>query len=124
LPPLVKDAEIDQVQAETHDLMIFGTLNDNYFFDHLEGSGIDVGHGHFTFRGRSYSDPDDGLFAVLPNPFNPEKVLYLIAGNSAMELFRMTSVYHRGIPSWAIFKGDEIADQGFFEPDGLVIDLE
>ena len=124
LPPLVKDAEIDQLQAETHDLMVFGTLNDNYFFDRLEGLGIEIGRGHFTFRGRSYSDPDDGLFAVLPNPFNPEKVLYLIAGNSAMELFKMTSAYHRGIPSWAVFKGDDIADRGFFEPEGHVIDLE
>ena len=123
LPPLVKDAEIDQSRAETHDLMVFGTLDDNYFFQRLEGLGIDVGRGHFTFRGHSYSDPDDGLFAVLPNPFNPERVLYLIAGNSAMALYDMTSAYHRGIPSWAVFKGDEIVDQGFFEPEGFVVDL-
>ncbi len=40
-----------------------------------------------------------------------------------MELYEMTSEYHKGIPSWAVFKGDEIVDQGFFEPEGYVIDL-
>jgi hypothetical protein len=124
LPPLAKDAEINQVQAETHDLIVLGTLNDNYFFNHLEGSGIEVGRGHFRFRGHHYTDPEDGLFAILPNPFNREKILYLIAGNSAKELYEMTSHYHRGIPSWAVFKGEEIVDQGLFEPEGYVVDLE
>jgi hypothetical protein len=41
-----------------------------------------------------------------------------------MELYRMTSTYHRGIPSWAVFRGDEIVDQGTFAPEGYVIELE
>ena len=123
LPPLVKDAEIDHAEAGTHDLMVLGTGNDNYFFDVLDGTGIEVGRAHFKFRGRQYSDPEDGLFAVLPNPFNPKKILYLIVGNSAKELYEMTTVYHREIPSWAVFKGSEIVVQGFFEPEGYVIDL-
>ncbi len=123
LPPLVKDAEINHADAETHDLMVIGTGGDNYFFDGLAGAGIEIGRGNFHFRGRQYADPRDGLFAVLPNPYNPEKVLYLIAGNSAMELYEMTTVYHREIPSWAVFKGGEIVDQGYFEPEGFVIDL-
>ncbi len=123
LPPLVKDAEIDHTEAGTHDLMVIGTGNDNYFFDGLSGAGIEIGRGYFNFRGLQHTDPQDGLFAVLPNPFNPEKVLYLIVGNSAKELYEMTTVYHREIPSWAVFKGSEIVDQGFFEPEGFVIDL-
>jgi len=123
LPPLVKDAEINHADAETHDLMVLGTSNDNYFFDVLDGTGIEVGRAHFKFRGRQYSNPEDGLFAVLPNPFNPKKILYLIVGNSAKELYEMTTVYYRDIPSWAVFNGSEIVDQGFFEPEGFVIDL-
>jgi hypothetical protein len=124
LPPLVKDAEINQAEAESHDLMVIGTGNDNYFFDGLAGAGIEIGRGTFNFRGGQYVDPRDGLFAVLPNPFNPEKVLYLIVGNSAKELYEMTTAYHREIPSWAVFKGSEIVEQGFFEPEGYVIDLK
>ena len=40
-----------------------------------------------------------------------------------MELYHMTSKYHRGIPSWAVFNAAEIVDQGFFEQEGFVIDL-
>ncbi len=124
LPPVVKDAEVNRVEAATHDLMVLGTLDDNSFFGSVPAVGIAVGRGHFSFRGRTYTDPEDGLFAVVPNPFNPAKVLYLIAGNSAMELYRMTAQYHREIPSWAVFRGDEIVDQGYFEPQGFVIEFE
>jgi hypothetical protein len=124
LPPVVKDAEVNRVEAATHDLMVLGTLDDNSFFGRVPAAGIAVGRGQFSFRGRTYTDPEDGLFAVVPNPFNPAKVLYLIAGNSAMELYRMTVRYHREIPSWAVFRGDEIVDQGYFEPQGFVIEFE
>lgn len=124
LPPLVKDAEISASQAETHDLMIIGTLDDNYFFHHLKDYGIAVDRGVFRFRGRTYGEPEDGLFVVLPNPYNPKRVLYALAANSAMELYHMTSAYHREIPSWAVFKGAEIVEQGVFEPDGFVFVLD
>jgi hypothetical protein len=104
--------------------MVIGTLDDNYFFHHLEDHGIGVGRGHFSFRGRTYADPEDGLFAVLPNPYNPDRVLYVIAANSAMELYHMTETYHREIPSWAVFRGEEIADEGFFEPEGFGLELD
>jgi len=123
LPPLVKDAEINVDQAEDHDLMVMGTTDDNSLFSHLVGSDIEMERGEFSFRGRTFAQPDDGLFAVLPNPFNPKKVLYLIAANSAKELYEMTTTYDRGIPSWAVFKGGEIVDQGFFEPEGFVVEL-
>ncbi|MEE4273324.1 MAG: C45 family autoproteolytic acyltransferase/hydrolase [Thermoanaerobaculales bacterium] len=124
LPPLVKDAEIDAAQAGAHDLMVMGATDDNDLFRHLGARDIEIGRGWFRFGGTSFSNPEDGLFAVLPNPFNPEKVLYLIAANSAKQLYHMTAAYHRGIPSWAVFSGPEIVDQGYFEPEGFVIDLQ
>jgi hypothetical protein len=123
LPPLVKDAEIDDEEARIHDLMVLGTLDDNSFFHHLSEHGIEIGPRHFRFRGRSYTDPADGLFVVLPNPYNPDRVLYAIAANSAKQLYHMTETYHRGIPSWAVFSADEIVDQGYFEPDGFVLEF-
>jgi len=35
----------------------------------------------------------------------------------------MTTVYDREIPSWAVYEGSDIVEQGFFEPDGCAIDL-
>jgi hypothetical protein len=124
LPPLVKDAEINQDRAATHDLIVMGTLKDNYFFGHLpESVPVRFGRNSFEWMGESYGEADDGLFLVVPNPWNPERVMYVIAANSGLELFDMTETYHRDIPQWARFKGDEIVDQGYFDRDGFVLDL-
>jgi hypothetical protein len=124
LPPLVKDAEINHDQAASHDLMVMGTLADNYFFAATpEDVPVRFGRDHFEWQGRSYGEPDDGLFLVLPNPYNPDRVMYVIAANSGMELYHMTETYHRGIPQWALFKGDEIVDSGYYDRPGFVIEL-
>jgi hypothetical protein len=62
------------------------------------------------------------LVLVAPNPFNPDRVLYLIVANSALELHWMTSSYRRDIRSWAVFEGGEVIDQGYHRPPGF--DLE
>ena len=124
LPPLVKDAEMNAARAETHDLMVMGTLEDNSFFSQVpETVPVDFGRDHFSWKGETFGDPDDGIFLVVPNPNNPERVLYVLAANSGMELFHMTETYHRGIPQWARFKGDEIVEQGYFDRPGFVIEL-
>jgi len=124
LPPLVKDAELDPDQAANHDLMVMGTLDDNYFFGTVpDDIPIRFGRDHFEWQGKSFGEPDDGLFLVLPNPYNPDRVMYVIASNSGMELFHMTEKYHRSIPQWARFKGDEIVDSGYFDRPSFVIEL-
>ena len=125
LPPLVKDSEIDEKQVTTHDLIVTGTLKDNYFFGHMpENLPVRLGHNHFEWMGETYGEPDDGLFLVVPNPWNPERVMYVIAANSGMQLFDMTETYHRDIPQWALFKGEEIVDKGYYDRPGFVIVLE
>jgi hypothetical protein len=124
LPPLVKDSEIDEEQVKNHDLMVMGTLSDNYFFGHMpEEVPVRFGRNHFEWMGETYGEPDDGLFLVVPNPWNPGRVMYVLAANSGMELYDMTETYHRGIPQWARFKGDEIVEQGYFDREGFVIEL-
>jgi hypothetical protein len=116
LPPLVKDGELNEEQAASHDLIVMGALADNSLFARLETElPVELGKNRFRWRDRLYSEPDDGLFLVMPNPSNPARVLYLIAANSALQLHQMTKKYHRDIPSWAVFKGDEIVAQGYHE---------
>ena len=125
LPPLVKDAEMNADDVANFDLMVMGTLSDNYFFDHVpEDIPVRFGRNHFEWRGETYGDVDDGLFLVVPNPWNSEKVMYVMAANTGMELFEMTEKYQRGIPQWARYKGGEIVDQGYFDRPGFVIDLD
>jgi len=124
LPPLVKDSEVAEDQIANQDLMVMGTLADNYFFGHMpESLPVRFGRNHFEWMGETYGEPDDGLFLVVPNPWNPDRVMYVIAANSGMELYDMTETYHRDIPQWARFKGDEIVEKGYFDRPGFVIEL-
>ena len=63
-----------------------------------------------------------GLFLVLPNPYNRERVLYLILANSALELYEMTKTHSAGIPSWALFKGNEVKEQGYHPVERFVFE--
>ncbi len=125
LPPLVKDSELTQAQAEGHDLIVMGTLNDNRWFgDGIGGLPVKFARNHFQWRGTTYGAPDDGLFLVVPNPYNKKRVMYIIAANSALQLYEMTKQYPREVSSWAVFKGDEISQKGYhpvatFEMAGL-----
>ncbi len=121
LPPLVKDSELTAEMARDHDLIVMGTLNDNRWFqDELSDLPVRFGRNHFVWRGDTYSDPEDGLFLVVPNPFNAKRVMYVLAANSALELHEMTKTYRRNIPSWAVFKGDEVEKKGFHVAPGMV----
>ncbi len=114
LPPLVKDSELTAQQAAEHDLIVMGTLDDNQLFSRIpKDYPVHYGRNHFEWRGVRYDKPEDGLFLVTPNPFNPKRVMYVLAANSALELHQMTRKYSREIASWAIYKGDKIAKQGF-----------
>ena len=125
LPPLVKDSELGAERAKNHDLIVLGSTADNSFLSSLANElPITLGKNFFVWRGETYADTDDGIFLVVPNPANPERVLYLIIANSALELHEMTKRYNRNIPSWAIFKNDEIISKGVHPVEGMTIEFE
>jgi hypothetical protein len=117
LPPLVKDSELDAERAASHDLIVLGSTADNSFLAAIaEQLPVRLGRNSFEWMGRHYTRPEDGLFLALPNPFNPERALYLYLANSALQLHQMTRIYRRGLPSWAVFKGDQVEEEGFHRP--------
>jgi len=121
LPTLLKDCEVTAEQLASHDIMLLGHPTDNGLVDRLADElPLGFARNLFRWRGVTYADPDDGLFLVLPNPRNPERVLYLILGNSAMELYQMTRSYPLEIRSWAIFKGEEIVESGYHEVERFI----
>jgi len=110
----VKDSELTAQRVADHDLIVIGTLDDNYLFHHVPADvPVRLGRNHFEWRGEQFTDPNDGLFLVVPNPFNAKRVMYVIAANSALELYQMTKQYTRDIPSWAVFHGGEVKDKGY-----------
>ncbi len=123
LPPLVKDSELTAEQAAGHDLIVMGTLDDNRWLNNLElAVPVEFGRNHFTWRGVTYAAPEDGIFLVVPNPYNRDRVMYIVAANSALQLYHMTARYERAIPSWALFKAAEIVEQGYHPPARFVLE--
>jgi hypothetical protein len=119
LPPVVKDSELSAEDLARHDLMLLGHPSDNGLVDRIAGQlPVHFERNLFHWQEQTYAAPDDGLVLVLPNPFNPQRVLYLIVGNSALQLYRMTDHYNWGLQSWAVYKGDEVVDQGYHHPEG------
>lgn len=113
LPPVKKDSEVSDTELASHDLFVLGGIADNELMKRITKKlNLSVGKNFFHWQGKTYSAADDGLFAAFPNPFNPQKTVYLVISNSALQLYRMTKEYHE-IPSWAIFKSDQLVEQGY-----------
>jgi len=125
LSPVVKDCEVSDADLAAHDLMLLGQPEDNSLVARIAPKlPVELGKNFFRWRGKLYAHPDDGLVLVTPNPFNPKKVLYLITANSALQLYQMTKTHTAGIPSWAVYRGDAIKEQGYHSVDRFVFDTE
>jgi hypothetical protein len=122
LPPVVKDGELTAEELASHDLIILGSPDENSLTGRLaEHFPVEFEKNMFRWQGETYAEHDDGIFIALPNPYNEQRVIYLFAGNSALQLYKMTELFRRGIPSWALFKSDEIVDEGYHRPEEFVI---
>jgi hypothetical protein len=113
LPPVKKDSEVSEEELASNDVFVLGGIADNGLLERMvKKLGLTVGKNFFQWRGETYGAADDGLFAAFPNPFNPQKTVYLVIANSALQLYHMTEQYQK-MPSWALFKKDEIVKKGY-----------
>jgi hypothetical protein len=119
LPPVKKDSEVSEEELAANDIFVLGGTADNSLMERMvKKLGLSVGKNFFQWQGQTYGAADDGLFAAFPNPFNPQKVVYLLIANSALQLYHMTKQYN-SMPSWALFKGEGIVKQGYHPPENL-----
>jgi hypothetical protein len=127
LPPLKPDAEVTDQELAERDLVVFGGAEDNALVARLAAEKklpVELGRRFFRWQGKTYGRPDDGLALAVPNPWNPQRVLYLYLANSSLELWHMTRTFQRGMQSWALFRGAEISSKGFHEPEALTQELK
>ncbi|HZW38728.1 MAG TPA: C45 family autoproteolytic acyltransferase/hydrolase [Ignavibacteriaceae bacterium] len=120
LLPVKKDAEVSIEEFKNKDIIILSTSTDNSLLELIQKEGLIIGKNYFEWNGKKYNNNDDGFFAAIPNPLNPEKAIYIYVSNSALELFNMTKNLNR-IPSWGIFKKDQLVDKGYNLPAGTTI---
>jgi hypothetical protein len=106
-------------ELASKDIIAIGNPTDNTVLRSLlQSTGVEFGKNFFRWRGKTFAGTDDGLFAVFPNALNPSQVVYLVLGNSALEIYHMTKRY-QPVPSWAVFKGDQIIERGYHPPEGF-----
>ena len=120
LTPLYKDSELSPETLSGKNLIIIGHPADNQLMaEMLNKAGVPYRKNYFEWREKPYGDPDDGLFLALPNPYNPQRAVYLFVTNSAMQLYKMTRDFNR-MPSWAIYKSGKITDKGYHQPEWTI----
>ncbi|HOH09265.1 MAG TPA: hypothetical protein PLF89_17210, partial [bacterium] len=123
LPPVRKDCEFDLADFREHDIILLGGPADNRWVREIAPvCGLDLGNGIFAWQGKSHADANEGLVVVLPNPHNSQRMVTLIAANSALQLYQMTKALPR-FPQWALFRDDQIVERGYHEP-GLEAKME
>jgi hypothetical protein len=117
--PLRKDSEVDESELSKNDLIILGGPSENSLAKKLFGKlGIECGKYFFKWNGTLYCNNDDGLYLTYPNPYNPQKTVYIFIGNSAQQLYQMTKA-HQTMPAWALFKGSKIVKKGYHSNPSL-----
>ena len=124
LLPVKADAELTEPELREHDLILLGGAADNAVVARLQSEGrlpVAFGPGWFRWKGKLHTRPEDGLALAFPNPWNPKRTIYLLAGNSALQLYHMTRSAPRGWQAWALFKGTEIATKGYNDPPNATI---
>ncbi len=118
LLPARPDAEYSDRDLAEHDLILLGAAADNALVARLQAEGrlpVTFGPGWFRWKGTLHARPDEGLALAFPNPWNPRRTVYLLAANSALQLYHMTRSAPRSWQAWARFKGSEIAAKGYHE---------
>jgi hypothetical protein len=122
--PVKKDCEVNDEELSKNDIVILGNPFENTLMKRiLDKLNITAGKDIFSWNGKTYGSSDDGLFAAYPNPFNNNKTVYLFVTNSSMQLYHMTKNFYR-MPSWAVFKKDQIVEKGYHVPDICSFDLK
>jgi hypothetical protein len=121
--PLIKDSEVSEEELKNNDLIILGGPSENSIAEKILAQfGIESGKYFFKWNGILYNNNDNGLYLTYPNPYNPNKAVYIFIGNSAQQLYQMTKA-HQTMPAWALFKGSRIIKKGYHPNELLEINL-
>ena len=115
LLPTKPDGEVSDAELAGSDLLLFGGPADNSLVARLQAEGklpFAAGPGWFSWQGRTYGRPDDGLLAAFPSPWNPKRMLVLVLANTRQQQWAMTKTLPRGVPGWAVYRGAEIQSKG------------
>jgi hypothetical protein len=103
LPRVCTDDELTAEQAETMNLVLFGTPDTNSVLARIaDRLPIEIGDHEYTVMGRTFAGPNLGLVLCYPNPDQPDRYVLVYSG----ELYgRKLSINHKHdmLPDFLIF---------------------
>jgi hypothetical protein len=119
LLPVEQENRYSVSDLEPHDIVLLGGAADNQMVRSLKlPAELKLGKNWFSWKGKVHGDPDEGLFFALPNPANPGRAAYVFLSNSALQLHVMTR-RHQSLPGWALFKGEQVQEKGYFAAEAF-----
>ena len=119
LLPVEQENRYSATDLEPHDVVLLGGTADNQMVRSLKlPAELRLGKNWFSWKGKVHGDPDEGLFFALPNPANPGRAAYVFLSNSALQLHVMTR-RHQSLPGWALFKGEQVQEKGYFAAEAF-----
>ena len=79
---LKKPGEVTEQDLQQHALLLVGTSTANTQLKRLSGTiPLEMNAGRFSFLGKTYTDPQDVITLLYPNPYNTAYPLYVVTGN-------------------------------------------
>ncbi len=88
-PAIRKDFEVTDEDLRTHDVVFIGNPDSNQALAQVAARiGLKYAQGVFAAGGKEHSSEYDALIHASANPFDPRRMVLVIAGNSALETVR------------------------------------
>lgn len=124
--PLKADGAVIEADLAHHDLVLLGRPEENAVVARLAAQGalpVAFVPGGFQVNGVTHAREDEGVAFAVPSPWNPKRMVHVYAANSPLQLWRMTKALQRGLPAWAVWRGDRITTRGHHPVPGFTVKL-
>jgi hypothetical protein len=105
--PVLSEAETSPERLKGHDILYIGLPERKILLPSLQDA-LSLSHKAFTLDGKTYQDPGDVLFVVLPHPLDAHRVAALFLPLAGTQTEREAlKIPHYGKYSYLVFQGGE-----------------
>lgn len=118
--PIVADNDVESIKLADHDLVVVGNPETNLLLarwrQHLPFEyplDDQTGMASFSKEGRTYSDPEDGLALLFPQPEVEAGSVLMLAANSAAGYEPFCRLPTALLPTFLVFRGSKVLDWGY-----------
>ena len=113
---LRKDFEVSEAELKDHDVIFIGRPESNSALARLAARiGLRYEGEAFELSGKTYASERQALVLAASSPLNPERMIVVIAGNSALETVRAASPPERSWAEYVVLEAGKSMAEGFLK---------